>query len=866
MSGRLAVLASAISVLLLAGLVSAGGADAAAVPKLTGVSHVPLVAVAGARIALTAKVAGTGKRVAIGLVLGTPKGSAKGGLALGKGVSFARRGRRSVVVKGRVPKTVALNELRTLLICIDPAGAVAGKRGSACRKAARIATSGPSTQERLAAAKLAGRITQSKVVLYGLLALRGSKKVPAELKGSAQGPGGEEAAIKLAANSYGSLPLAIKKQVFPFFVPPQAAGSAWFTPGRNSRKRRGGAKHRTRVAASAAAGAPNCQGYDSVEKGIGSNQQRFPWQGIPTSDNKAIVWYGSTDDPKFKRLEGEERASAQVYARELPKIWKKLTAEFGQPQSDAKEPCFHGPDGRLDVYVGGSIVDIASNFDATALAITAPYPAVGNYPVPGKWCTDRPAWIAMKPGLPPWALAHEFMHVLQFSHRYASCDDPIVWWDEGGATWAGDFVYPDEHYAQKHWPELVTTPLSLVLQNISYGAWPFWTMIQRTLGTGALRSIFANLRSKLVYQAVDASVAGGFARQLPKFFLHVWNQSPVGESGFSITEAFKKWDKWDAIPDAPKSESLKLGVLPADTMLLKIQRKDFPPLSLGAYHRVTIDDDRIKQLKFTNDLVGKPGAHVDAMLHLADGTWKLADWTASKTVTLCRTNAGENVKDLIVVSTNAGEKPLAPFVHQLEARSTCALPKRFDGTWTRVYTWPGRGTWQETLQGTATFLRNPIFPPEADALSSVPYELDHGSVTWKVAGSDGACVFNGSATAPLTNDTSFGTPTNLSLENVSGRPGAPNPEPKPYYYSIRASIDPLSAPEYDVLVCNGGTAKESLVLPYLDVGYPSPFTADVPPEKFVKSADATSLQGHRVSTDPTNVFTIDDTWSFTGSG
>lgn len=56
--------------LLLAVMVPAAQAIPGAAPRITGTSHVPLVAAQGDRISLTAKVAGTGKPVLIGLVLG----------------------------------------------------------------------------------------------------------------------------------------------------------------------------------------------------------------------------------------------------------------------------------------------------------------------------------------------------------------------------------------------------------------------------------------------------------------------------------------------------------------------------------------------------------------------------------------------------------------------------------------------------------------------------------------------------------------------------------------------------------------------------------------------------------------------------
>jgi hypothetical protein len=702
------------------------------VPRITGTSAAPLVAAAGDRIAIFAKLAGIGRRVVLGLVLGSANGSPRGGVRLGD-VTVAYRGTRRVVVRGRVPVTVSPGVLGTLLVCVDPAAAIRG--GGACRKAGRIATSGTSAEERIAGARQAGRLSRANAVLFGLLALRGDSRVPAELRGGLGGPGGDGAAIKAAADSYGALPRAVQKQVLPFFVPPPGQGTAWSTPGRKSRSR---GRH-----AAAAAATLDCTGYAKLDRGYSSGNL-YPWRGVPTSDGKAIVWYQAyaADPPR----EARDRVAAYRYARELPKIWAKLTKEFGAPLSDANEPCYHGPDGRYDVYVDNNVVSIESRFARGVNALTITYWSAGGF------CTHRPSWIAIRNDQPNWALAHEFMHAIQFSHRYLSCAGPIAWWDEGGATWAGDFVYPDDN-TERDWPELVTAPLGQQLTQTDYTAWPFWMMLQRTQGIGVLRAIFASLATKPPVAAIDAAIPGGFARQLPRFFLYAYNHSPVGDAGFTIPQSFQAWDHWNANPSPPAPIVLNLGALPADTLALPIQRSGFPPLSLGAYHRVSIADDRIKELRFTNDLAGKPGGHVDAMLHLADGSWKLADWTASKTVTLCRDKPAENVREMIIVSTNAGKAPLGAFTHTLRVSSHCGSPKlsgTFSGTQHAgappfgspvTLSWSGSASLQPSHTGPVG-----AFPNETWQY----YQLTGGSVSWQISYADSnGCTGSGSGTVDL---------------------------------------------------------------------------------------------------------------------
>src|SRR5580765_2480316 len=105
------------------------------------------------------------------------------------------------------------------------------------------------------------------------------------------------------------------------------------------------------------------------------------------------------------------------------------------------------------------------------------------------------------------------MHAIEFSYRYASCDD-VAWWDEGVANWAADFVYPSDNDERERWPQWVTDPLAQhSIADGDYDTWPFWMMLQRTLGTGVLRQVFAKLGGAKSVAAVNAAIPGGYKRQ-----------------------------------------------------------------------------------------------------------------------------------------------------------------------------------------------------------------------------------------------------------------------------------------------------------------------------------------------------------------
>jgi hypothetical protein len=199
------------------------------------------------------------------------------------------------------------------------------------------------------------------------------------------------------------------------------------------------------------------------------------------------------------------------------------------------------------------------------------------------------------------------------------------------------------------------------------------------------------------------------------------------------------------------------------------------------------------------------------------------------------------------------------------------FPKRFDGTWTRVITSSARPGWKETIHGTATYLRSPFFPESLEGQTSIPYEVLSASVEWEVTGThfDGVectITYSGSGTAPATENSALGH-TEMSLEDVSGRPGAPSPEPEPFYYSIWANGDPLNPPMFDVSYspgCHSADVQEPIVIFYLEIGESQPFGPETSLEKVQKSADVHSLAGQLTTPDLGGLAT-EDSWSFTGS-
>lgn len=183
------------------------------------------------------------------------------------------------------------------------------------------------------------------------------------------------------------------------------------------------------------------------------------------------------------------------------------------------------------------------------------------------------------------------------------------------------------------------------------------------------------------------------------------------------------------------------------------------------------------------------------------------------------------------------------------------FPHQFDGSWTRVITAEGDPAFVETVHGMATYVHDPVFPPYLDGTTSIPYDVVSASVTWTVT--DSGCA--GSGTDDATENSAIGT-TEMTLEDVSANPNVPHPEPQPFYYSLRASGNPLTAPTYHCLT----PPDEPIIVDFLQIGYVNPIAPGYPADQVQRSPGTSLLEGHATSTNAGLSF--DDTWRFTGSG
>jgi hypothetical protein len=378
----------------------------------------------------------------------------------------------------------------------------------------------------------------------------------------------------------------------------------------------------------------------------------------------------------------------QVIAVLEDPVYGKLTALMGREPVPDANPGFienmpgdtiwfgNGGDGRLDVYlIAPGRLGIRSGGAATA-----------TYP---PHCDRRPAFMMIDAELTQYplrvAVAHEFMHVLQFAFERtdASCRDD---WDEAVAEWASYYVYP-------RWktddPQALLDDQHLELY-LGYGYWN-WTfnsylahahspaLIRRTYERYAgIDEVYTGIH------AMELALPGGLARHWKEFARHAWNQDPAGSS----------YRGWEGLPTVPKEEAHGAPIAPRAVELARGERKRVwevkPPkgeltrrylvygVVRGGASAAGAQGDSVRWLEFTNAHAGGAEASVQAYVKVRGRAWRHEDWSGRKRVTWCFADAAERVDSLIVIQADhrLPDSGGALGASQLEARDACPLEPR----------------------------------------------------------------------------------------------------------------------------------------------------------------------------------------------
>jgi hypothetical protein len=516
----------------------------------------------------------------------------------------------------------------------------------------------------------------------------GDSRLPPQYQGDDLGPtpGGDPYALQEVQAAWNRLSTADRATLQPFFVPPAARGSwANATPSRH-------ATSQASLPALSSGTAPVCSPLDKI---VDKN-----WTYLDDPGGKVRIWWYKTSS--------RDAAAAKAIAPAIAsKIWPAFTdLMHRQPLSDASEPCFHGGSGAYDIYL---VNFVTAGRYGPPRALTVTYP--------GR-CTDSPAYTlfstshgARPPR--PWEIAHELFHAWQFSYKYAADCAQYQGFDEGAANWAAEYVYPKDEARNASWmvegPWFGWARFDAV---DGYSLWAFDLFMSKTLHDSAIPTIYDKFQSMGPLDAVDSVLPGGFQRQWPLFTRYGWNRPPGPPS-------FTRWDEFTRIPGCGQSWScptrpVNLGSLELPANLAPLSRQ---------YYSLSVPDNNVRYLKFTNPLAGLPGASVQAYVRLVGGDWQLQKWTQTQ-VTFCRDQQDQNVQDIILMYSN--DKPdlssgPAVATPTMTAQSSCG-PVVISGSISYLQTMPTMSTNKSSDTQTGTFkikAASQYDPPTGTAWTSI---------------------------------------------------------------------------------------------------------------------------------------------------
>ncbi|MDW5592733.1 hypothetical protein VSS74_00190 [Conexibacter stalactiti] len=363
-----------------------------------------------------------------------------------------------------------------------------------------------------------------------------------------------------------------------------------------------------------------------------------------------------------------DAAGARTARALAPEVGTKIYPRFlrllgRRPPSDARERCFHGPDGALDVYVTEADRVGPMRVPARAAAFVHPYDPERNC-APGE-----PVFAVVRPGVRPAVLAHEIFHAFQAAFRTKERCINYSEWSEASATWAGDWIYPRDDVEHDHRGALEQPELPVHFWG--YATWVFPRYLTEKFGTGVIRRIEQAKARWGDSVHIDKAIPGGLRARFPEFGLYAWNSDPLPRG---LGPSFRAWDRIDHAPRA-RTTALKLAgarraSAPVPVRSLRILSRE--------YRRITIPDAAVRRVTFVNPAAATPNFHVRALVRRGDGTWRAENWDGRATVEFCREDPAEDVREIVLEYANStlDNKRRVTAATRFDVEDSCALRYR----------------------------------------------------------------------------------------------------------------------------------------------------------------------------------------------
>ncbi|MCW2765364.1 MAG: hypothetical protein JWO11_1323 [Nocardioides sp.] len=649
----------------------------------------------------------------------------------------------AATTKVPIPRSVRVGNYYVLACADGPRKVSESKEKNNCRTATGpVSVEAPaSSHDLISEAVAAGALTEEQGLTYQVFSDFGDPRLPSRFRGTPNGL--DEGALVEVAEGWAQLSAPTQETLRPFLIPPFYPGSHWSPTT--------GGRPEPLAAATPSLDAPWCSGSGDV------NPLYETWDHVDTTGGEVRIWW-------LKSNTGDVTLAAHLQAELEGKVLPALTALMGRgPKSDGGGLCDGGSDA-LDI----ALVDAST-------AMTYADGSCGATGTSAHLLFPRSAAKTGWTGLDPY-LAHEVMHAIQFAMPVAGSCATYSWLRELTAQWVQDYV-TDPAYGIGVSPddtEFVAAPIYLNHPEVSldtvnppahhdYGDYLLAEWAARRSSPAVVRTMWDGASSMDPLHAVDAALPGGFEATWDEFALSNWNNGPVKD--------YRNWDGLTATPrligpeaippDVPRNPSIAVDHLAARYLLLDI-------------------DPKVKELEYTNDLVGDPHAKVRAVIEYSDGTHAIVNLSGQSKTTLCLDDGTKRATSVVLIYSNAHLSDQKTFNPTLLGKviCTCTISSQRPGVaragggvceapTSLTYTWSdnyANEDWDVTSGGTGTLRLNLVEDPESPgSYESGPgstYSVSEQSHTEYAPAEGGGCPESGDTTnagsGPLPNGNALG--------------------------------------------------------------------------------------------------------------
>ena len=616
------------------------------------------------------------------------------------------------------------------------------------------------TFDKIDAAVAGGAITPEQGLTYKVFAGFGDPRLPAQFVGNAPDPLAQAPLNDVAAR-WAQLSAGTQATLGPFLIPPFHQGSYW-----DQQVNRSSLTPRQATARDADPSRPWCDPTTNNQILIQD------WSFVEADSGKVRIWYQNrfpTD------AAGANTLMTAMETTLWPSVANTLMAREPLPDGGSTESCSGGSDA-VDISLVDGIAKATTYASGLAQEGTS---AKMIFPRGGSGATT------------PF-LAHEFMHMIQYSFVFSSgtmASGENAWLKEGTAQWVQDYassigLTPDqtEHQALQYFFPYPEKSLDSTTPNHhDYGSYLFWLWAVRKGNDPTLvRQVWNAVASQKSLNAAKSLFGGGWAQAWKDFTKANWNKDPIGD-----------YQDWDDIHDTAKEaasgtlnnefSAINVFVDPVAAKYLTFEPAD--DVSVLTYKNVgPLNDEHAVQAIITNE----------------DGTKETEDWTqiAEEDVPFC------NIKELTLVVSNAsitaGDAYLFPLSFQPPEPD-----RRAAGRAGEVCLPDPQGS----FSGTAHYTDNAVTEIDWNWSGNVQFEPDgQGSPwfpeffdeTWDVAvPKSGSITISGSGTVETDeDDCTIDVPSQTFTYTNTTHGGAmiiqPGPQP---HYGIQISLPDNAMPQ-----------------------------------------------------------------------